>query len=47
MKVGMDSRFPLTLFELEAVSTAEHFLLRPTLKEEKKQLNSAGNICFL
>lgn len=35
MKVEMDSRFLLTLFELEAMSTAEFFLLPPTPKEKK------------
>lgn len=38
MKVEMGSKFPVTLFELEAVST---------LPRKKKKLNSAGNICFL
>lgn len=31
----MNSRFPVMLFELEAMSTAELFLLPPTPKEKK------------
>lgn len=34
MRVEMDSRFPLMLFELEAMSTAELCLLSPTPKEK-------------